>query len=134
MSRVANLLTRWRSHYTSSDVRYTTREAALYAIVMAPPTNGRVVLNRLAPSSGLFDAPVSSVRLVGSNSDLEWSQSPNGLEVLLPAPPVESGPFALKIEAPVKRFSRGEIARPLGQARLFLDVYFRGSLATRVSR
>ena len=90
-----------RSHYTSSDVRYTTREAALYAIVMAPPTNGRVVLNRLAPSSGLFDAPVSSVRLVGSNSDLEWSQSPNGLEVSLPAPPVESGPFALKIEAPV---------------------------------
>jgi alpha-L-fucosidase len=90
-----------RGDYTGSDVRYTTRDTALYAIVMAPPEDQRVVLNSLAPSAGLLDGPVSSVRLVGRNSELDWSLGPAGLEVALPGRPVEAGPFALRIETPV---------------------------------
>ena len=87
-----------RNEYTSSDVRYTTRGETLYAIVMAPPANGRTVLSSLAPRSGLFDGSVSSVRLVGRNREVPWSLGPNGLEVSLHERPVEVGPFALKIE------------------------------------
>jgi alpha-L-fucosidase len=87
-----------RNEYTSSDVRYTTRGETLYAIVMAPPANGRVALRSLAPSAGLFGGSVSSVRLVGRNSEVSWSLGPNGLEVSLSEQPVEVGPFALKIE------------------------------------
>ncbi len=42
-----------RQEYTSSDVRYTTRGDTLYAIVMAPPANGRTVLSSLAPARRL---------------------------------------------------------------------------------
>jgi alpha-L-fucosidase len=87
-----------RSDYTSSDVRYTTRDGMLYAIVMALPANGRVLLSRLAPSVGLFDGGISSVRLVGADSDLDWSIGANGLEVALGERPGEDAPFALRIE------------------------------------
>ena len=73
----------------------------LYAIVMALPTNGRVVLGRLAPSVGLFDGGISSVRLVGANSDLDWSMGATGLDVTLGERPNEDAPFALRIERSV---------------------------------
>jgi alpha-L-fucosidase len=87
-----------RGDCTSSDVRYTARDETLYAILMAPPTNGRVVLSSFAPGAGLFDGSISSVRLVGRNSELDWSQGSNGLEVSFPQRPVDAGPFAVKIE------------------------------------
>jgi alpha-L-fucosidase len=102
-----------RRDYTSYDIRYTTRDATLYAIVMAPPKNNRpVVLTSLAPSAGLFDGFVSSVRLLGRNSELEWSQGSNGLEVAVPDPPVKAGPFALKIEKGAADRSRSDNCSP----------------------
>jgi hypothetical protein len=65
---------------------------------MAPPTSGRVALASLAPRAGLFDGVVSSVRLIGRDTEMVWSLGPNGLEVSLPERPAEAGPFALKIE------------------------------------
>lgn len=70
--------------YTAEDIRFTTKGQTLYAIPMAWPASGRLVIKSLAkgqPSSGA----IRTVSLLGSNAKLEWSQSDDGLIVTLPA-------------------------------------------------
>jgi hypothetical protein len=87
------------------------RDGALYAIVMAPPENGRVMLTRLAPH-GLFDGSVGSVGPVGRDTALDWSQSPGGLEVHLPECPAGPGPSPSR-SCP---HTKGRWLRPRGAA------------------
>ena len=67
--------------FTAQDIRFTTKGDVLYAIALAWPESGQVVVRSLPKSAGsVFD-----VRLLGHHQVLEWSQTDAGLIVKLPA-------------------------------------------------
>jgi alpha-L-fucosidase len=74
-----------RGAFTPGDIRFTTRDGALYAIVLAWPDDGRVTVRTLASDSPHFRGPVNSVALVGSRKEIEWRRDDAGLHVELPS-------------------------------------------------
>lgn len=82
-----------RTHYTSADVRFTTKKDALYAICLGwPDKDWRI------SSLGTGAGKVTSVELLGSNATLVWSQDADGLTVSAPAArPCETA-YSLKIK------------------------------------
>ena len=81
--------------YTAADFRFTASKdgAALYALVLAWPADGRLLVRSLAASSG----KVTTVSLLGCPGKISWSQTDRGLAVTLPALPPCDHVFALKI-------------------------------------
>lgn len=65
---------------TPSDIRFTCKGDALYAIAMGWPAGGQLVVRSLARPNA-----VESVRLLGGPEQLAWTQSEAGLEITLPA-------------------------------------------------
>ena len=80
-----------RAPFTGQDIRFTTKGGALYAIVLAWPEGGRLVIQSLA------DHPVSGVQLLGSKETLRWTRTPGGLTIELPAQKPCEFAFAFKI-------------------------------------
>jgi alpha-L-fucosidase len=77
--------------FTGEDIRFTTKGDALYAIALAWPETGRLVIKSIA------DRPVKTVRLLGSKSELKWSRTADGLTVELPAQKPCDYAFAFEI-------------------------------------
>src|SRR6185312_9228800 len=82
--------------YTSEDFRFTTRSNVLYAIGLAWPSKGEVVIHSLAPAVG--DAPVQSVALVGSEAKVAFESKADGLHVMLPGQAPSNLAYVLRIE------------------------------------
>jgi len=74
-----------RQPFTPEDVRFTTRDGALYAVVLAWPEGGRVTVRSLARGSPHLRGEVRSVELLGATAPLKWSRDEAGLHVELPA-------------------------------------------------
>ena len=70
-----------RAAFTGEDIRFTTKVETLYAIALAWPENGKLVVKSLPESAGR----VRRVRLLGYPGKLNWSQTAEGLVVDLPA-------------------------------------------------
>ena len=84
-----------RKPFTGEDIRFTTRGDILYAIALAWPDSGRLVIKSLG--GGANKTRVKDVSLLGYSGTLEWKQTARGLEVNLPgAKPCEYA-FTLKI-------------------------------------
>jgi alpha-L-fucosidase len=77
--------------YTPQDFRFTTKGETLYAIEMAPPEKGEVVIHSLGMVPG--EQRVESVTLLGSSAAVSIEQGPEGLHLKLSEPP--AGKFAL---------------------------------------
>jgi alpha-L-fucosidase len=88
--------------YTAEDIRFTTKEGALYAIFFAWPENGSVVVRSLAttPAARGTDK-VGEVTLLGSHEQLLMMQNEAGLHVALPAKAPGEHAFVLKIKGVV---------------------------------
>lgn len=88
--------------YTAEDLRFTTKGGALYAILLAWPTDGKITVHSLAPAAAgkaaLFEKPVTAVTLLGVKEKLAWTQDATGLHVTLPAAKPGDHAFALRIE------------------------------------
>ena len=67
--------------YTGKDVRFTTKNGAVYAYLMAWPADGKTTIGSLATPAG----KISRVTLLGSQEQLDWQQTDDGLMVNLPA-------------------------------------------------
>ncbi|MGK6319520.1 alpha-L-fucosidase [Sphingomonas sp. DT-204] len=82
--------------FTPADIRFTTKGDTLYALGLARPKDGRVLVKTLYAGTPYLDAPIRSIELLGGGT-IKWQQTPRGLEVALP--PVGDGafPYALKI-------------------------------------
>ncbi len=80
--------------FTAEDIRFTKKGDSLYAIALDWPANGTLIVKSLG---GL---KVKSVSLIGHEGKLEWSQTPAGLSVKLPAERPCEHAFALKIKGP----------------------------------
>jgi alpha-L-fucosidase len=84
--------------YTARDVRFTTKDGTLYAIVMGSPTDGSVVITSLAAGSPqLGGRTLTAVALLGNTGPLDWSQGPQGLAVKVPRSPLGDFPVVLRI-------------------------------------
>jgi alpha-L-fucosidase len=72
-----------RPPFTSEDIRFTTRDGALYAIALDWPQEALVVRS-LAAGSALAAGRVADVTLLGSAGTLSWSQNEAGLVIKVP--------------------------------------------------
>ncbi|MFZ5831292.1 MAG: alpha-L-fucosidase [Planctomycetota bacterium] len=80
----------------ASDVRFTTRGDALYAIVLGWPTEP-VVIRSLAQGSEAYPGEIGSITLLGSSATLEYERSADGLRVTFPAENPCDYAYVLKI-------------------------------------
>jgi alpha-L-fucosidase len=80
--------------FTSKDIRFTTRENKLYAIALAWPGDGKLLVRSLARPTG----KIKSVSLLGTSDLVVWSQRDEGLVVTLPTKKPCDYALVLKIE------------------------------------
>ena len=69
--------------YTSEDIRFTTKNGALYAIELAWPANREVIIHSLR-SGTAGEENVQSVELLGLGSSVPFQQRQDGLRIDLP--------------------------------------------------
>jgi alpha-L-fucosidase len=81
--------------YTARDIRFTTKNNALYAIALGWPEDGQLVVKSLASAAG----KISDVALLGHSGKLDWQQTAEGLVVKLPAQKPCDLAFAFKLSA-----------------------------------
>ena len=82
-----------KTPYTGQDIRFTAKDGALYAYLMAWPADGKVTVHALATPAG----KVSDVTLLGSKDKLEWEQTGDGLTLHLPAAKPCEFAYGLKV-------------------------------------
>lgn len=74
-----------REPFTSQDIRFTTREEILYAIILAWPEGDTVLVKTLATGSEFYPRSIAHVALLGSDQPLHWRRNADGLHIQLPA-------------------------------------------------
>ncbi len=86
-----------REPFTAQDFRFTTSAdgKTLYAIALAWPADGKLVVKSLARGGGVGGTP--AVSLLGHDGDLHWELSDEGLVVTLPDKPPCDHAVTLKI-------------------------------------
>ena len=85
-----------RKPFTGEDIRFTAKGSTLYAIALAWPENGKLTVKSLASGTSAKQK-IQSVRLLGSNAKLKWTQSADGLSIDLPRQKPCDHAFAFKI-------------------------------------
>jgi alpha-L-fucosidase len=79
--------------FTGQDIRFTQKDGKLYAIMMAWPKKGNVLIKSIKPSD-----KVSSIKMLGNNAKLKWSQTAKGLLVEMPSKKIGDYAFTLEIK------------------------------------
>ena len=69
--------------FTANDIRFTTKGDALYAICLGIPEQD-VAIKALGTAAGLWQQPITRVRVVGSAEALQWSREGEHLRIKLP--------------------------------------------------
>ncbi len=88
-----NLVLARNQAYAAGDIRFTTKGASLYAILLAWPENRQALVTSLPAAAG----KVTRVELLGHFGDLNFSQDDSGLRVNLPADKPGEHAYSLKI-------------------------------------
>ena len=87
-----------RQPFTSEDIRFTAKDGALYATVMARPANGTVTVRALSSWSTFYPGEIRSVTLLETGAPLQWSRNGGGLTVDLKGVQPKHSLFVLKIQ------------------------------------
>lgn len=84
--------------FTAQDIRFTTKDGAVYAFVMGWPADGKVSIKAMRSGSANLKQRVARVELVGSGKPLKFRQDAEALHVTLPSDePALAYAFALKV-------------------------------------
>ena len=83
---------------TASDIRFTTKDEILYAVVMGWPAGGKVSIKSLAKNRGNYPGEIGGVQLLGSAGKLEFVRDENGFAVTLPAQRTQSDNYAIALK------------------------------------
>jgi alpha-L-fucosidase len=86
-----------RAAFTAEDIRFTARGSTLYAIALAWPADGRLLVRTLARGAELAPAAITDVDLLGSAEKPKWEWRQDGLAVDLPGQLPGEHAFALRI-------------------------------------
>ena len=70
--------------FTGEDVRFTTKDGALYMIVLGVPKQD-LQIKSLGTAAKLLEGPISRITLLGSKEEVQWSQAPGALTLKVPA-------------------------------------------------
>ena len=70
--------------FNAQDIRFTTREGALYAICLGWPGESAVIKS-LGTGSPFAADQIASITMLGSAEALSWSQQEDGLHVTTPS-------------------------------------------------
>jgi alpha-L-fucosidase len=85
------------SGYTAQDIRFTAKGDTLYAIALAWPEDGKLIIKSLAADSELTKRDIKRVQRLGSKAKVKWTRTADGLIVELPDEKPGNYAFALKI-------------------------------------
>lgn len=85
--------------YTSADIRFTTHDGALYAIALGWPADNTLRVHSLWRKTPYLPGPVCSVRLLGSDAALGFSQKEDGLYIDLPKTKPDEAAYVFRIAA-----------------------------------
>jgi alpha-L-fucosidase len=88
--------------YTAEDFRFTAKGKTVYAIGMACPPAGKVIIHSLGWAHEGAAIPIGSVELIGSSDKVTWTQGADALEVTLPAGAACKYAYALKLTPAAK--------------------------------
>ena len=84
--------------FTSLDIRFTTKNNVVYAVVMGWPENGQVLIKSMKEGTNNLNKSIENVKMLGMDSNLSFKQTAEGLTVNLPErKPELSYAFALRI-------------------------------------
>lgn len=83
--------------FTAQDIRFTTRDGALYATGLAWPEENRVTIKSLAKGSALYPDEIAQITLLGTDTELKWQRTPEGLTVELPPEKPSEFAYVLKV-------------------------------------
>jgi alpha-L-fucosidase len=97
-----------KQEFTSEDVRYTTHNGSLYAIVLGWPESDKLRLRTLFRGNPYSGGNVCRVTLLGSQQTLAWEQREDGLHIELPPNKPEEAAFVFRIN----EASEGDTACP----------------------
>jgi alpha-L-fucosidase len=86
-----------RSAFTARDIRFTTKDNVLYAILLGWPDSDEAIVGWLRADSPLHPEAIGSVELIGSAEPLQWVREADGLKVKLPAHRPCEAAFVLRI-------------------------------------
>jgi alpha-L-fucosidase len=70
--------------FTSKDIRFTTKDGILYAFCLGTPAED-ILIRSLGKSSKFTPAPVASVKMLGSDQKMKWSQTESGMVIRKPS-------------------------------------------------
>jgi alpha-L-fucosidase len=70
--------------FNSKDIRFTTKDGILYAFCLGTPSED-IIIKSLGKKSKFYGTPVTSVKLLGSDVKLNWSQGNEALVIKKPA-------------------------------------------------
>jgi len=87
-----------KSPYTKRDIRFTTKDDDLYAIVLDWPGKGREITIQNITLMNSRIAPVKSLKMLGSNEIIKWEQSPDGLKIITPQVKPCENAYVFKIQ------------------------------------
>jgi alpha-L-fucosidase len=70
--------------FNSKDIRFTTKDGILYAFCLGKPTED-ILIKSLGKSSKLAERPVASVKMLGSDVKIRWTQTADGMIIKKPS-------------------------------------------------
>jgi alpha-L-fucosidase len=83
---------------TAEDIRFTTQGDTLYAIALDWPESGVVTIKTLKSGSELYPGKIAKIQLVGSDADLQWARTEEGLKITLPDEKPCDHAFVFRVE------------------------------------
>lgn len=69
-------------NFSQQDIRFTTKDGNLYAFVLKQPTED--ILIKTLADGGVLDKEIATVRMMGSDEEIKWECSTDGLKIELP--------------------------------------------------
>lgn len=84
--------------FAAGDMRFTAKGDTLYAIALAWPTDGKLTIKSLASGSPDYRGEIGRIGLLGSESNLVWSRSVDGVTINLPEKPPCDYAYVFKID------------------------------------
>jgi len=71
--------------FSAQDIRFTKKDKFLYTIVMGQLEKNALITS-LASNSDLIEGrKITEVKLLGSDTELNWNQNKQGLKIIVPA-------------------------------------------------
>ena len=66
---------------TAEDIRFTQKGNAIYALCLDLPENKTLTIRSLCPENGIENELINSISLVGSEQEIAWELTDNGLSI-----------------------------------------------------